>query len=82
MNADLEGPTGECIKDEQRTQGDPSGLNCCSQNGTNGNWSSGFYCLSKQGLTIESTVMGFPVWFWVMSFTVTMAILITKIFGR
>lgn len=80
--SDLDGATGECIKDGQRTQGDPSGLNCCSQNGTNGNWAAGFFCLSKQGLTLESTVMGFPVWFWVISFTVVMTILITKIFGR
>jgi hypothetical protein len=50
--------------------------------GTYGTWRSGFYCLSKQGLTLTSTFMQFPVWFWVVFITASLSILLTKILGR
>jgi hypothetical protein len=71
-----------CIKDDMITQGDPTGLNCCGQNGTYGNWRGGFQCMSKQGLTFTSTYMGFPVWFWVVFMLVLATIVLTKILSR
>ena len=76
------GTSGDCIQDDVRTQGDPKGLNCCSQNGTYGTWRSGFYCLSKQGLTLTSSFMKFPIWFWLIFITASLSILLTKILGR
>ena len=73
---------GDCIKDELLTQGDPTGLKCCSQNGTYGNWRAGFYCLSKQGLTFASTWKGFPVWFWIIFLVVFLTVILTKILLR
>ena len=78
----IPGTSGECIKDDVRTQGDPKGLNCCSQNGVYGTWRSGFYCLSKQGLTLTSSFMQFPVWFWMIFITASLSIILTKILGR
>jgi len=72
----------ECIKDDVLTPGDPIGLNCCSNNGTNGNWRAGFSCRSLQGLTIMSTWQGFPVWFWVVLLIVVSTIVLTKILLR
>ena len=73
------GTSGDCIKDDQLTQGDPQGLRCCSQNGTSGNWRAGFFCQSKQGLTLMSVWNGFPVWFWVLFLAVLVAVILTKI---
>lgn len=72
----------ECIKDDVLTAGDPTGLNCCSKNGTYGDWRSGFYCRSPQGLTATSTWKGFPVWFWVVFLVVATTIVLTKILLR
>jgi hypothetical protein len=76
------GTSGECIQDDMLTQGDPKGLKCCSQNGTHGTWRTGFFCMSKQGLTATSTYMGFPVWFWVVALVVMLTIVLTKILSR
>jgi len=76
------GTFGECIKDDKLTQGDPKGLNCCSQNGTFGNWRAGFFCASPQGLTFTSTWKGFPVWFWIVFLVVFLTVILTKILLR
>lgn len=76
------GTSGDCIQDEMMTQGDPNGLKCCSQNGTHGTWRTGFFCMSKQGLTATSTYVGFPVWFWVVALVVLLTIILTKILSR
>lgn len=76
------GTSGDCIPDDTNTPGDPTGLKCCSQNGVYGNYRAGFYCMSKQGLTLKSSYMNFPIWFWMIFITATMSILLTKILGR
>ena len=70
------GTSGDCIKDDKLTQGDPKGLNCCSQNGTHG------ICASPQGLTFTSTWKGFPVWFWIVFLVVFLTVILTKILSR
>ncbi len=76
------GGSAECIPDDMMTAGDPKGLLCCSQNGTHGTWRTGFFCMSKQGLTLTSTYMGFPLWFWVLALVILLTIVMTKILLR